>query len=196
MAPMLKNAVFLDRDGVINRDSSDYIKSWEEFEFLPGSVDAIADLTREGCPIFIISNQSAVGRQLASRAKIEQIFHNMRKIVESSGGRITDIFYCPHRPEDHCECRKPKPGLIFRARQKYNIDLATAVMVGDSLTDIECAKNAGCGYTILVESGYKKIDPEARRRCDDAPDHITPDLRHAADWIIQRLAAPSAYDHA
>ncbi len=189
---MLKSTVFLDRDGVINRDSPDYIKSWKEFEFIPGSIDAIADLTCRGYSIFIISNQSAVGRQLASRSEIDQIFNNMRQTVESEGGRITDIFYCPHRPEDQCECRKPKPGLIFQARQKYNIDLSTAVMVGDSLTDIECAKNAGCGYTILVESGYKKIDPETWPNNSCKPDHIAPDLRRAADWIIRRLTAISA----
>lgn len=193
---MLKNAVFLDRDGVINRDSSNYIKCWEEFEFLPGSIDAIVDLTRRGYPLFIISNQSAVGRQLVSRAETDQIFYNMLEIVESSGGRITDIFYCPHRPEDNCECRKPRPGLIFQAREKYDIDLSSAVMVGDSLTDIECAKNAGCGYTILVESGWKKIDPETRRQSNYTPEHITSDLRHAADWIIRRLTALSAYDNA
>ena len=189
---MLQNVVFLDRDGVINHDSPDYIKSWEEFEFLPGSIDAIVELTRKHCPVIIISNQSAVGRNLMSRTELDRIFSNMDSAIESSGGRIMDIFACPHKPEDNCDCRKPGPGLIFKARDKYDIDLASAVMVGDSLRDIECARNAGCGRAVLVESGYEQIDLETQRHSNNEPDHIAPDLRHAADWIIKHLTRPSA----
>lgn len=189
---MLRNAVLLDRDGVINRDFPDYIKSWEEFEFLPGSIDAIADLTRNGRAVFIISNQSAVGRRLMPRAELDRIFSNMCGIIESRGGRITDIFYCPHRPEDNCDCRKPEPGLIFQAQEKYDIELATAVMVGDSVRDIACARNAGCGGAVLVESGYEKIDPETLQNADSAPDHIASDLRHAVDWLLRHPAPISA----
>jgi len=184
---MLKNVVFLDRDGVINRDSPDYIKSWMEFEFIPGSLDAIADLTRAGCPIFVISNQSAVGRQYMTRAELDRITRNMAQRITDHGGRLTDVFYCPHKPEEHCGCRKPKPGLILTARKRYDIELSSAVMVGDSPKDIACARNAGCGGAVLVASGYQKIDFEALRQTDHFPDHIAADLRKAAEWIIQRL---------
>ena len=189
---MLQNVVFLDRDGVINHDSPDYIKSWEEFEFLPGSIDAIVKLTRKHCPVIIISNQSAVGRNLMSRTELDRIFSNMGSAIESRGGRILEVFFCPHQPEDNCDCRKPRPGLIFKARDKYDIDLASAVMVGDSLRDIECARNAGCGRAVLVESGYEPIDLETLRHSNNEPDHIAPDLRHAADWITKHLTHPTA----
>lgn len=186
---MLKNVVFLDRDGVINRDSPDYIKSWAEFEFIPGSLDAIADLTRAGCPIIIISNQSAVGRQYMDEAELDRISRNMAQRIVDHGGRLTDVFYCPHKPEDHCDCRKPKPGLIFKASEQYRIDLSSAVMVGDSPKDIECARNAGCGGAVLVTSGYQKLDLAAPHQTDHFPDYIAEDLRKAAEWIIQRLPA-------
>ncbi|MDZ7831211.1 MAG: D-glycero-beta-D-manno-heptose 1,7-bisphosphate 7-phosphatase [Desulfobacterales bacterium] len=184
---MLKHSVFLDRDGVINRDSPDYIKSWAEFEFIPGSLDAIRDLTRAGCPIFIISNQSAVGRKYMDQAELDRITQNMARRILEHSGRLTDIFYCPHQPADHCACRKPKPGLIFKACERYGIDLSTAVMVGDSPKDIQCARNAGCGAAVLVKTGCHKIDPEALRQNNHQPDYIAADLREAAAWIIQRL---------
>lgn len=189
---MLKNVVFLDRDGVINRDSPDYIKSWMEFEFIAGSLDAIADLTRAGCPIFVISNQSAVGRRYMSQAELERITRRMAQCIIDHGGRLTDVFYCPHKPGDHCGCRKPKPGMIFKACEQYGIDLSSAVMVGDSPKDIECAQNAGCGAAVLVESGYQKIDLATLRQTDHFPDHIASDLRKATEWIIQRLL-PDAF---
>lgn len=188
---MLKHSVFLDRDGVINRDSPDYIKSWQEFEFIPGSLDAIADLTRAGCPIFIISNQSAVGRQFMSQSALDRITRNMSQRIIDYGGRLTDVFYCPHQPADHCACRKPKPGLIFKACEQYAIDLSSAVMVGDSPKDIQCARSAGLGAALLVASGYQRIDLKMLRQTDLFPDHFAADLREAAEWIIQRLPGNS-----
>ena len=118
----LKKVVFLDRDGVINRDSPDYIKSWAEFEFLPKSIEAIKDLTIHGFAIIIITNQSVINRKMVSTEELVYIHNRMRQTLLSSGGLIKDIFYCPHTPEDECSCRKPKPGLIDQAQKKYNID--------------------------------------------------------------------------
>jgi D-glycero-D-manno-heptose 1,7-bisphosphate phosphatase len=135
---LLKKVVFLDRDGTINRDSRDYIKSREEFEFLPGSLKAIEELTANGFTIVVITNQSALPRKLISLEELERIHTMMCKTVQSNKGKLKDIFYCPHMPDDDCDCRKPAPGLILRAQSKYSIDLADAVMVGDSHRDIEC----------------------------------------------------------
>ena len=114
----LKKVVFLDRDGVINYDSPEYIKSRSEFEFIPGSIEAIGELTLNGFTSIVISNQSALSRKLISPGELNDIHKMMKKTVASAGGRITEIFFCPHMPDDGCECRKPEPGLIFRAWSK------------------------------------------------------------------------------
>jgi D-glycero-D-manno-heptose 1,7-bisphosphate phosphatase len=182
---LLRKVVFLDRDGVINRDSPDYIKDWSEFEFIPGSIDAIRDLTRNGFVSILITNQSALSRRLISRQKFEHVHAMMCKTIATGGGKIADIFFCPHLPEDRCDCRKPEPGLIFQARRKYNIDLAQAYMIGDSAKDIECARNAGCGRAILVKTGRDlgvEKDLNAKRI---VADYVAEDLADAARWIIQ-----------
>jgi D-glycero-D-manno-heptose 1,7-bisphosphate phosphatase len=181
---LLKKVVFLDRDGTINRDSAAYIKDWSEFEFLPRSIEALRDLTAAGFTIIVITNQSAVARKLISAAGLENIHSNMKAAVESGGGKISDIFFCPHLPDDNCDCRKSAPGLIIQAQQKHKIDLAASVMIGDSAKDIECAHNAGCGYSILVKTGNYQ---EAQLRLTDVnltAHYVAADLYDAAKWIL------------
>jgi D-glycero-D-manno-heptose 1,7-bisphosphate phosphatase len=181
---LLEKVVFLDRDGTINIDSPDYIKSWEEFEFLPASLEAIKQLTLKGFTTIVITNQSAVPRKLISLQELEHIHTMMRQTVQSNGGIIKDIFYCPHMPADECDCRKPQPGLIYQAQRKYHVDLAAAVMVGDSGRDIECAHNAGCGHAVLVKTG---IHEKAEKRLVEkgiAPDYVAQDLYEAVEWIM------------
>ncbi len=184
---MLTRVVFLDRDGVINRNSPLYIKSWEEFDFLPGSIDALARLTAAGFSIIMITNQSGVGRDLLTETELHRIFANMNRIIEAAGGHLTDIFYCPHHPGDDCDCRKPRPGLIQRAAEKYAIDLSASCMVGDNASDIGCARAAGCGCAILVKSGAA-VDVESELAAQSlAADFVAADLREAADWIIEHF---------
>jgi len=181
---LLKNIVFIDRDGVINRDSPDYIKSWAEFKFIPGSIDAIKLLTLNGFVVILITNQSVINRNMVSLDGLEYIHSMMKSAVNSGGGEIKDIFYCPHIPEDRCDCRKPETGLIRRAQKTYHIDLASSVMVGDSVKDIMCASNAGCSKSILVKTG-KGVDSEkilAQKKL--FPDHVAEDLLDAAKWIV------------
>jgi len=180
----LKKVVFLDRDGTINRDSADYIKSRSEFEFIPGAVAAVSELTAGGFTCMVITNQSALARGFISSAELDAVHAMMCAEIAAAGGKIADIFFCPHMPEDNCSCRKPAPGLLLRAQQKYAIDLADAVMVGDSAKDIECGRTAGCGRTVLVKSG-RHDDVEAQlseRRM--AADYMAADLLEAARWII------------
>ena len=157
---MNMKTVFLDRDGVINRDSPEYIKNRSEFEFLPASLDAIRLLSQNSYRIIVITNQSAVARKMISSEELHAIHRMMCEIVKNCGGEIREIFFCPHHPDENCDCRKPKPGMIYQAARKYDIDLSDSVMIGDSATDIECAKNAGCGQAILVKTGYRNDQEE------------------------------------
>jgi D-glycero-D-manno-heptose 1,7-bisphosphate phosphatase len=182
----MQNVVFLDRDGVINRDSPDYIKSWSEFEFLPGSLEALKQLTLNGFAVIIITNQSVIHRKMVTKKDLDFIHDMMNKTVQSNGGDIKDIFYCPHIPEDRCDCRKPNPGLIYRAKKRYQIDLETSIMVGDSAKDIECARNAGCGSAILVKTGNGVTAENILKDKMIYPDVIVQDLLEAVNWIIAR----------
>jgi D-glycero-D-manno-heptose 1,7-bisphosphate phosphatase len=181
---LLKQVVFLDRDGVINRDSSDYIKSWEEFVFLPNSLEALKILTRKGCTLIVITNQSVIHRKWVSPEALAQMHLRMKSAVAAHGGKITDIFVCPHTPEEGCLCRKPKPGLIRQACQKYAIDISDAVMVGDSAKDILCGIAAGCGRTILVQTGNGIQAKEALSLDNIFPTAVVADLLEACRWII------------
>jgi D-glycero-D-manno-heptose 1,7-bisphosphate phosphatase len=178
--------VFLDRDGVINRDSPNYIKSWSEFEFLPGSLEALKKLTMNGFVVMVITNQSVIHRKMISLKALEHIHDMMKKAVLSSGGDIKDIFFCPHIPEDQCDCRKPNTGLILKAEIKHRIDLKASIMVGDSAKDIECARNAGCGTVILVKTGNGALAEKQLKEKMICPDVIVQDLLEAAHWIISR----------
>ncbi len=184
--PPFNKVVLLDRDGVINRDSAAYIKSCDEFVFIPGSLEAIRHLTRHDFRIIVVTNQSAVGRHIISERGLKCIFDHMMAAITASGGDITDIFHCPHAPEDGCACRKPATGLIQRAQQKYGLDLSTAVMVGDSARDIECARNAGCGQSILVQTGNGISAEQELRQRQLLPDYIAENLLEAACWITRR----------
>ncbi|MBW1820830.1 MAG: D-glycero-beta-D-manno-heptose 1,7-bisphosphate 7-phosphatase [Deltaproteobacteria bacterium] len=181
----LDKVVFLDRDGVINLDSSDYIKSWSEFKFIPRSIEAIKELTLKGFNVIVITNQSVINRNMVSGKGLEYIHTMMKNEIRSGGGLINDIVFCPHIPEDNCDCRKPKPGLIFQAKRTYSIDIANAIMVGDSAKDIECARNAGCGKAILVKTGNGSKAEKTLAEKKIYPDHIAQDLYEAVQWIVK-----------
>jgi D-glycero-D-manno-heptose 1,7-bisphosphate phosphatase len=181
---LLQKVVFLDRDGVINEDSPAYIKSRSEFKFIPNSLNAIRTLTQSGFTIIVITNQSAVGRKLITREDLEGIHRLMRQAVSEKGGEIRDVFYCPHLPENGCSCRKPLPGLIYKARQAYRIDLGTSIMVGDNAKDIECARNAGCGRAILVKTGQGREAARLLAEKNISPDYVAEDLWAAVRWIV------------
>ena len=181
---LLKKIVFIDRDGTINRDSADYIRSRSEFDFIPGSSEAIRNLTANGFTSIVITNQSALARKFISREELDAMHAMMCRAVASGGGKITDVFFCPHMPDEGCKCRKPAPGLIYQAKKKYNIELADSIMVGDHVKDIACGRNAGCGMTVLVKSG---LDPDVEKELKIKPistDYVAGNLFEAAEWII------------
>ena len=182
----MKKTVFLDRDGVINIDSPFYIKNESEFRFIPRSPEAIALLNKFGFRVIIITNQSIIGRNMADRETLEAIFNKMRKGVQKKSGKIKDIFFCPHAPDERCSCRKPKPELILKACQKYSVELENSFMVGDRTTDIECGINAGCGTTLLVRTGNGIKAEQQLLEKKIIPDYIASDLYDAAQWIVQQ----------
>lgn len=149
--------VFLDRDGVINKKAAegDYVKSWEEFEFLPGVAGALALLAQNGCDLYIITNQRGIARGLMTEEDLCDIHSRMREELLRHGVAIAGIYYCPH-DKNSCDCRKPKPGLFFRASREHGIDLASAFFVGDSQSDVEAGNAAGC-KTILVDTDANLI---------------------------------------
>jgi D-glycero-D-manno-heptose 1,7-bisphosphate phosphatase len=149
---MAHPAIFLDRDGVINANRADYVKHWAEFSFLPGTLAALRELATLGWRTVIITNQSAIGRGLVPQASVEQIHRQMIDAIHKAGGEIHGLFYCPHHPEDGCDCRKPKPGLLLQARAHLQIDLARSIFVGDAVSDLHAAQAVGC-LPILVKSG-------------------------------------------
>lgn len=181
--------VFLDRDGVINHDSPAYIKSPAEFVFLPRSLSAIQKLTRSGFRTIVITNQSALHRGLISQATLNAIHTVMTTQVRNRGGRIDDIFYCPHTPQEKCICRKPAPGLIELARSKHRIDLSLTAMVGDSAKDIACARRAGIRYAVLVRTGNVVKAQQELKDLALTPDRVAQDLYEAVAWLIELFQA-------
>ncbi len=175
--------VFLDRDGVINRDSSAYIKRWEEFEFLPRSLDALRLLTAQGISIILITNQSVIGRHMVAIETLMDMHRRMARAVADHGGAIQDIFFCPHVPGDGCNCRKPRPGMLLAARDRYQLDLSRTVMVGDSVKDVVAARRAGCGRAVLVRTGNGETAAQRLAGGRMSPDHVADDLLAAARWI-------------
>lgn len=144
--------VILDRDGVINEDSPDFIRSPEAWRPIPGSLDAIGRLTHAGWRVAVATNQSGIARGLFDEDMLEAIHLRMRAAVESVGGVIEVIAYCPHGPDDFCSCRKPKPGLLHQIAVRTGLPIAAAPCVGDSLRDLIAAQTAGCS-PVLVRTG-------------------------------------------
>jgi len=176
-------AVFLDRDGVLNRDSPDFIKSPEELRVLPGAPEAVARLNAAGFAAIVITNQSGISRGLLTESDLAAIHARLRTKMEAAGARLAAIYYCPHLPGSGCGCRKPAPGMVLRAAREHGIDLAQSYLVGDKPEDIACGAAAGC-RTVLVLSGQTPACDPARFPV--APDCVCPDLSAAADWIIGR----------
>lgn len=163
--------VILDRDGVINADSADYIKSPEEWQPLPGSLEAISRLKQLGIPVYVATNQAGVARGKFTLETLQQIHHKMYAAVEAAGGLISDLRYCPHHPDDHCACRKPKPGLLLDLASSHNLEMKEGYYVGDSLKDLRAGESAGC-TPVLVLTGNGETTRQLR------PHHkpVYPDL--------------------
>ncbi|MDX8404000.1 MAG: D-glycero-beta-D-manno-heptose 1,7-bisphosphate 7-phosphatase [Mariprofundaceae bacterium] len=180
----LPKAVLLDRDGVINFDSPDYILTPEQWNPIPGSLEAIARLNRAGIPVAICSNQSGLGRGMMNEELFHAIHAKMLLAIEESGGMLTHAAYCPHSPEDGCKCRKPLPGLVDEALKALHCTPENALMIGDSSRDVEAAHAAGVN-SMLVQSGYGNAEVTLQKSLVINPDlKAFPDLATAVKFLL------------
>jgi len=175
--------IILDRDGVINQDSDDYIKSADEWIPIPGSLEAIATLNRAGYQVLIVTNQSGIARGLFDLETLNQMHEKFVNELAAVGGYVEEIFFCPHQPSDYCECRKPKPGMLHQIQKKYDIDLKKTFFIGDNLCDRQLAQAVGC-QPILVLTG--KGQRTLQNHPELAIDLHFPDLSAAVTFILER----------
>jgi len=175
-------AIFLDRDGVICENRSDHVKSWDEFRFLPGVKTSLAALSQLGLPVVVVTNQAIVGRKMVSSSVVDDIHQRMMAEIESAGGRVDRVMYCPHRPEDRCGCRKPESGMLLQAADKMGIELSASYLVGDAVTDMLAGQRVGCRlFFVLTGRGFQQLLP-AVHLIDDFT--ITRNLVSAVTRII------------
>jgi len=182
-APHTRQAklIILDRDGVINYDSDQYIKSPDEWRPIPGSLEAIARLNHAGFRVVVATNQSGLGRGLFDMATMIAINEKLNKAVAHVGGRIDAVFYCPHAADSDCDCRKPKPGLLQEIGQRFGVELTGVPCIGDSLRDLQAAQAVGA-QPILVLSG--KGEKTLREGNFPSNTVIFPDLAFAAAALL------------
>ena len=191
---MQTKLVILDRDGTINQDSDDYVKSADEWIALPDALEAIARLNHAGWHVVVASNQSGLGRGLFDVAALNAMHTKMHKLLAAAGGRIDAVFYCPHSPEETCNCRKPLPGLYEQIGERYGMDLKGVHIVGDSLRDLQAGAAVGC-VTHLVHTG-KGAKLKGQPLPADFPQGtlVHADLSAFADWLIAQ-PEPAARTH-
>jgi len=180
--------IILDRDGVINHDSADYIKSPEEWIPIQHSLEAISRLNQAGFLVVVASNQSGLARGLFSIADLNAIHHKMHESLARLGGHLDGIFYCPHGPDDNCNCRKPRPGLFLQIADRLGIDITGAYVIGDSLRDLEAALSVDA-HPILVLTGNGRETQLKLKEKDVIPVHEN--LRQVVDALISMHSAGS-----
>ena len=173
--------VILDRDGVINEDSEDFIKSPDAWQAIPGSPEAIARLTHANYRVVVATNQSGLGRGLLDIGTFNRINEKMHREISNAGGRIEGIFYCPHRPDEACQCRKPKPGLFREICRRLHCDLDGVPAIGDSLRDLQAAQAVGA-RAILVRTGKGHNTELKLKNPDDV--EVYDDLASVVDALL------------
>ena len=178
----LHAAVFLDRDGVIIENRADYVRSLAEVQFIPGALEALADLARRDWQIVVVTNQSAIGRGLLTPETAQAINTHIVEKIASAGGRVDGVYVCPHAPGEACACRKPAPGLLLDAARDLGIDLSASVMIGDALTDVLAAQAAGAA-AILVRTGRGETQAPELARADLHHIRVVPDLSAAIEQL-------------
>jgi D-glycero-D-manno-heptose 1,7-bisphosphate phosphatase len=176
-------AVFLDRDGVLNENRADYVRTPEQVVFLPGVFDAMQRLAASPFAVVVVTNQSAVGRGLLTLETLATINQGIVREVQQAGGRIDAVYVCPHAPEDGCLCRKPLPGMVLQAARDLDIDLSRSYLVGDAVSDMQAAVAAG-SQPVLVRTGrgVKQAMGLAVHGLHHVP--VAADLLEAVDWIL------------
>jgi D-glycero-D-manno-heptose 1,7-bisphosphate phosphatase len=172
-------AVFLDRDGVINRKApeGEYIRSWREIELLPGAGVAVATLNRAGFHVFIVTNQRGVATGKIRTEDLTELHRRMKQELAYTGAEIADVYCCPHDIASQCSCRKPQPGMLQRAAEEYGVNLRASWMIGDSLSDVEAGARAGCRTVLLTSDVSKRVE-------SSQPTLLANDLLSAVQQIL------------
>lgn len=183
----MKNAIFLDRDGIINKNDpvfaknvSYYIDSWKNFIFIKGIFKPLRKISNSNYLIIIISNQPGVAKEKFSLEILNDITNKMNNNFLKEGIKIDKVYYCIHKEEDNCKCRKPKPGLLIKAKKEFNIDMQNSYFIGDKTTDIFAGKKAGC-KTVIIKTGYKGNDG----RCSVSPDYSFKNLNEFTNFLLK-----------
>src|SRR5215510_11003055 len=177
-------AIFLDRDGVLIENRSDYIRDWSQVKIFPEAIQVLSLSAAKNYKIVIITNQSAVGRGLITPETAKDINNRLVDLIHQKGGQVDGVYMCPHKPDDVCDCRKPKPGLFFQAAKELSLDLQRSWMIGDAWSDMQAGQAAGVQRTILVRTGRG-----AEQLLKPHPDNISgylvfDDLPQAMDAIF------------
>ena len=174
-------AVFIDRDGTIARDVP-YCSRPEDFELLPSVVEGIKLLNERNFKVVVVTNQSGIARGYFTEEMLAKIHDKMRAELASYGARVDAIYYCPHHPDENCECRKPKPKMLLQAASDLDIDLKQSFVIGDNDMDIEMGRRAGC-KSILIVKKNKEEESDKQMSC---PDHIALNVNAATQWVISK----------
>ena len=180
-APRMLRLVVLDRDGVINHDSDQFIKSPEEWRAIPGSLEAIARLNQAGYRVVIATNQSGIGRGLFGMSTLTAIHDKMFKALTQVGGRIDAVFYCPHAADSNCDCRKPKPGMFTQIGSRFGVDMRGVPAVGDGLRDLQAADAAGARPMLVLTGKGEKTHAAGGYPAGTA---VFPDLAFAVSTLL------------
>ena len=183
--------VILDRDGTINEDSADFVKSPSEWQPLPGALEAIARLNHAGWHVVVATNQSGLGRGLFDVASLNAMHAKMHTMLAAVGGRVDAIFYCPHAPDEGCRCRKPEPGLFEQIGERYGMDLRGVPAVGDAPRDLVSAVTAGCEPHLVLTgkaAPYRDLPLPQGYPADTVVHH---DLAAFAEYIVLQNVRPS-----
>ena len=187
--------LILDRDGTLNRNRDDYVASPDEWEALPGALEAVARLNQGGWRVVLATNQSGVGRGTFDMAALNAIHAKMHRQLAAVGARVEAIFFCPHAPEDGCECRKPAPGLFRQIGERFGVDLAHVPAAGNALRHVQAATAAGCPSHLLLtgQSSHLRGQAEVRALVPDLPPgvQVHDDLGAFADWLLSPDTPPA-----
>jgi len=185
----MKWAVFVDRDGTVNEEV-EYLNDPAELRLIPGAPAAIRLLNQAQVPAILVTNQSGIGRGYFSAGRMREVHQELGKQLAAHGAHLDAIYYCPHHPDEGCNCRKPRPGMLKQAAEEYRIDLQRSFVVGDKVSDLDAGRRAGC-RTVLVLTGHGMGARQAFKGCNFQPDYIGKDLLDAVKWILAQQGAPA-----
>jgi D-glycero-D-manno-heptose 1,7-bisphosphate phosphatase len=184
----LTKLVILGRDGILNEYREEHVTTPEEWQPVPGALEAVARINHAGWHTVVATNQSGIGRGMIDMSAVNTVHAHMNKMLQVQGGRLDAVFFCPHTPEDDCDCRKPKPGMLLDVGRRYGIDLATVPVVGDTARDLIAAHAAGCEPHLVLSGRAAMLTPEAvQALLDQVPGaRAHASLAAFADFLLQR----------